>query len=156
MTLRHSITAAASAVLLAASLSAGAGTLVINADTSDPAPKEGFEKMIAKFKEENPDIEVKFNVFDHEGFKTAIRNFLTSAAPDVVTWYAGERMKSFVDRGLFEDVSDLWEKNNLKEAMPSAYSSMTVNGKQYGIPYTYYQWGVYYRKDIFEQHGLQP
>ena len=27
-------------------------------------------------------------------------------------------------------------------------------GKQYGVPYTYYQWGVYYRKDLMEQYGL--
>ncbi len=31
---------------------------------------------------------------------------------------------------------------------------MTIDGKQWGVPYTYYQWGVYYRKDIFDQYGL--
>ncbi len=151
--IRFSLVAAAA--MLAATFGANAGTLVINSDTSDPAPKAGFEALIEKFKAENPDVEVKFNVFDHEGFKTSIRNFLTSEAPDVVTWYAGERMKSFVDKSLFEDVSDVWESNGLKEAMPAAYSVMTVDGKQYGVPYTYYQWGVYYRKDIFEEHGLE-
>ena len=25
---------------------------------------------------------------------------------------------------------------------------MTMDGKQWGVPYTYYQWGIYYRKDI--------
>ncbi|MBT8408284.1 MAG: ABC transporter substrate-binding protein, partial [Alphaproteobacteria bacterium] len=25
---------------------------------------------------------------------------------------------------------------------------------QWGVPYTYYQWGVYYRKDLYEQYGL--
>ncbi len=156
MTLRHSLTTAASAALLIASLGASAGTLVINADTSDPAPKQAFELMIEKFKAENPDVEVKFNVFDHEGYKNSIRNFLTSAPPDVVTWYAGERMKAFVDRNLLEDVSDLWTEHNLMEDMASSAGAMTVDGKQYGVPYTYYQWGVYYRKDLFEQHGIQP
>ena len=28
---------------------------------------------------------------------------------------------------------------------------MTIDGKQWGVPYTYYQWGVYYRKDVYEQ-----
>ena len=31
---------------------------------------------------------------------------------------------------------------------------MTIGGKQWGIPYTYYQWGVYYRKDLFEANGI--
>ena len=146
--------AIAALLTVAVSMNVSAGTLVINSNTSDPAPKAAFEKLIEKFKTENPDIEVKFNVFDHEGFKTAIRNFLTSEAPDVVTWFAGERMKTFVDRELFEDVSDLWQQEGLTDAMSSSLSAMTVDGKQYGVPYGYYQWGVYYRKDIFEQHGL--
>ena len=134
--------------------SASAGTLVINAGTSDPAPKQAFEELIERFKAENPDIEVKFNVFDHEGFKTSVRNFLSSQAPDVITWFAGNRMKAFVDRGLLEDVSDVWEENGLKDAMPSSLSAMTIDGKQYGVPWSYYQWGVYYRKDIFDDLGL--
>ena len=64
-------------------------------------------------------------------------------------------MKTFVDRGLLEDVSDVWEANGLKDSMASSLSSMTVDGKQYGVPYTYYQWGVYYRKDLFTQHGIE-
>ena len=38
--------------------------------------------------------------------------------------------------------------------MEHAKKSMTIGGKQWGIPYTYYQWGVYYRKDIFNNLGI--
>lgn len=69
-------------------------------------------------------------------------------------WYAGNRMKAFVDRGLFEDVSDIWTDNNMKQDFAAAAPAMTVQGKQFGVPYTYYQWGIYYRKDIFEQYGI--
>ena len=33
-------------------------------------------------------------------------------------------------------------------------AKLTIDGKQYGVPYTYYQWGVYYRKDIYDELGL--
>ena len=33
-----------------------AGDLVINTDTSDPAPKAAFEALIAGFEAENPDV----------------------------------------------------------------------------------------------------
>jgi multiple sugar transport system substrate-binding protein len=69
----------------------------------------------------------------------------------VTTWYAGNRMRPFVDAGLFADVSDVWEANGFSETLASTKPSMTVDGKQYGVPYTYYQWGVYYRKDIFDE-----
>ena len=146
---------AASAVL-AASMSATsfAGTLVINSDASDPAPKEAWGEIINRFEKENPDITVKYNLYDHESYKTTIRNWLVTSPPDVVFWYAGNRMKAFVDRGLFEDVSDICTDNNMKQDFASAAPAMTVNGKQFGVPYTYYQWGIYYRKDIFEQYGI--
>ena len=136
-----------------------AGTLVINTDTSDPAPKAAFEWIINKFEEENPDVTVEWNLFDHEGYKQSIRNFLNTNPPDVANWYAGNRMLPFVRAGLFEDVSDIWADSgwidgNLSENMEHAKKSMTIGGKQWGIPYTYYQWGVYYRKDIFERLAI--
>lgn len=133
-----------------------AGDLVINTDASDPAPKKAFEELVADFQKKHPDVKVKINTFDHEGYKSAIRNFLTADAPDVVNWYAGNRMAPFVKAGLFEDVSDLWEKEGLNETLKSAASSMTIDGKKWGVPYTYYQWGIYYRKDIFAANGITP
>lgn len=132
----------------------GGSTLVINTNASDPAPKQAFEELVARFRAEHPDIQVKLNIFDHESYKTSVRNFLSSEAPDVISWNAGNRMKAFVDLNLLEDVSDLWQQNGLAESMASSRSAMTVDGKQFGVPYTFYQWGVYYRSDIFEQHGL--
>ena len=79
-----------------------AGELVINSDHSDPAPKKAMEDLIKDFEAKNPDIKVKWNNFDHEGYKSAIRNFLTADAPDVAAWYAGNRMAPFVKAGLFE------------------------------------------------------
>ncbi len=150
--MKRFMTLFASAVLAASP--ALAGKLVINANTSDPAPKQAFEKLVADFEKENPDVDVELNIFDHEAYKTAIRNFLQADPPDVVTWFAGNRMKFFVDQGLFEDVSDVWKDNNLYNNMASTASALNVSGKQYGVPYAYYQWGVYYRKDIFAKYGL--
>ena len=76
-----------------------AGEIVINSDHSDPAPKKAMEELIADFQAKHPDITVKWNNFDHEGYKAAIRNFLTADPPDVAAWYAGNRMAPFVEAG---------------------------------------------------------
>ncbi|MGB0845332.1 MAG: ABC transporter substrate-binding protein [Thiolinea sp.] len=151
-TLRKAALATVTAAMLTGT--AWAGELVINYDGSDPAPKKAFEQVIESFEKAHPDIKVKWNTFDHEGYKTSIRNFLTAEAPDVASWYAGNRMAPFVNAGLFEDVSDVWEKHGLNESLASAAGAMTIDGKKWGVPYTYYQWGVYYRKDIFEKLGI--
>lgn len=132
----------------------GPRKLVINSNQSDPAPKAGLAEVVEIFKSEYPDIEVQLNSFDHEAYKTAIRNFLATEAPDVCFWFAGNRMKFFVDQNLLMDVSDVWEEEGLYDSMSSSVKPMTIGGKQYGVPWSYYQWGVYYRMDIFEKYGL--
>ncbi|WP_320194430.1 extracellular solute-binding protein [Agrobacterium rosae] len=136
--------------------SAFAGEITINSDHSDPVPKKAMEELIADFQKANPDVTVKWNNFDHEGYKSAIRNFLTADAPDVVAWYAGNRMEPFVKANLFDDVTDVWTANNLEDQLKSASPSMTIDGKKWGVPYTYYQWGIYYRKDIFQSQSITP
>lgn len=132
-----------------------AGDLVINFDDPNPAPKAGFEAAVEAFKLANPDINVTVNINDREAHKTAIRNFLSAEAPDVTSWYPGNRMAPFVEAGLFEDVSDLWEKEGFHESLAAIRPTMTIDDKQWGVPYSYYQWGVYYRKDIFDKLGLE-
>ncbi len=123
-----------------------AGKLIISANTSDAAPRAAFEALVEKFRAANPSIDVQFNVTEHEAYKTAIRTFIAAdEGPDVGFWFAGNRMAGFVADGLFEDVSDVWAKNGLNKTMSSTMPSITFEGKQYGLPYLYYQWGVYYR-----------
>ena len=128
--------------------------LVITFDDMNPGPKAAFENAIAQFQKENPDINVIANNGDREEHKAAIRNFLIADAPDVTSWYPGNRMRPFVKAGLFEDVSDVWDANNFHEDLAAIKPTMTIEGKQWGVPYSYYQWGVYYRKDIFDENGL--
>ncbi len=129
------------------------GTLKIFSDMSNPAPRAVMEGMVERFGEMHPDLDIELTVIDREAYKTQIRNFLTANPPDVANWYAANRMRPYVSAGLFEDVSDLWE-GEISDQLASTKGAMTIDGAQWGVPYTYYQWGVYYRKDIFDEYGL--
>ncbi|GGK53732.1 ABC transporter substrate-binding protein [Salinarimonas ramus] len=129
------------------------GELRIFLDTSNPAPRAAMEGMIARFQEMHPDLDIETTIIDREAYKTQLRNFLSANAPDVATWHAGNRMAPYVEAGLLEDVSDLWDEEVSRD-LASTKGSMTIDGKQWGVPYTYYQWGVYYREDLFEQYGI--
>ncbi|MEL6919804.1 MAG: extracellular solute-binding protein [Pseudomonadota bacterium] len=143
---------AASALLATSAL---ASELTITYDDLNPAPKEAFEAAVEAFKAANPDIEVTVNITDREAHKNTIRGALQTDSPDVIAWYPGNRMAPFVDAGLFMDISDLWSSDeNLSGSFDAIKPTMTRDGKQWGVPYSYYQWGVYYRKDIFDTLGL--
>ena len=156
----RSMLKAAAAVAAAASLSGPAsagltGDLNIFLDTSNPAPRATMEAMIARFGALHPELDIETTIIDREAYKTQIRNFLTADAPDVATWYAANRMRPYVSAGLFEDVSDLWQEPEIAQNLASTKGAMTIDGKQWGVPYTYYQWGVYYREDVFNELGLE-
>jgi len=143
------------ACLLAFVGQATARTLVINANTSDPAPRAAWEAIVSDFQRDNPGVEVKFNVYDHESYKKAIRNWLTGAAPDVVFWFAGNRMREFVNRKLLADVSMLFTER-VRAAMPRAgIDLVSVDDRQYGVPYSYYQIGLYFRRDLLDRAGIR-
>lgn len=146
----------AAALALAPAWAASAGELTINLIAADAVQKPVFEELIAGFEEANPDVSVSANFYDAETYKSSIRNFLSADAPDVAAWYAGNRMAPFVRAGLFEPIDDLWASDGVGENLESAEGAVTMDGKIWGVPYTYYQWGVYYRKDIFEDLGIAP
>ena len=152
-TMKVSLAALAAGSLMTSAVLAG--DLVINFDDLNPGPKQGFDDAVAQFKAENPDINVIVNNNDREAHKTAIRNFLTADAPDVTSWYPGNRMAPFVDAGLFIPVDDVWADNGFNEDLAAIKATMSRDGKIWGVPYSYYQWGVYYRKDIFDLLKLE-
>ncbi len=154
-TTKTMLMALAGSTMLAGAASAElTGDLKIFLDTSNPAPRATMEAMIADFQELHPDLNIETTIIDRDAYKTQIRNFLTADSPDVATWYAANRMTPFVEAGLFEDVSDLWQEPEIAEALASTKGAMTIDDKQWGVAYTYYQWGIYYRKDIYEELGL--
>ena len=131
-----------------------ARTLVVNANTSDPAPRAAWQAAVRQFEREHPDVRVELNVYDHESYKKAIRNWLTGAPPDVVFWFAGQRMRQFVAPGLLADVSDLYTHAVRAAMLPAAVDLVSVDGRQYGVPYQYYPVGFYLRSDILRAAGI--
>lgn len=129
------------------------GTLRIISDMSNPAPRAIVEGLAAEFDAMHPNLSVELEVVDREAWKSQIRNALTANPPDVVNWYAANRMAPYVNAGLFEDISDMYANGDLP-GLDSVKGAMTLKGKQWGVPYTYYQWGIYYREDIFNELGL--
>lgn len=87
-----------------------------------------------------------------------VEQTLTGPYPaDVGTGFVMGDYRRFIERGLLDDISDLWEEENWDEVFPTPFKKMaTHNGKQYFVPMAY-QWNpIWYRKDIFEEHGLTP
>lgn len=146
------------ALLLPASMTAAQGPeyITYNSMHGDPIPRAFDEEIVAMWNEANPLTPVEHSIIAHEDFKQAIRAYLTAEpAPDVLTWFAGERARFFIDRGLIADISDVFAEYGFNEAYAPGFVALaTVDDKQYFLPTSYYWWAVYYRPSIFEQVGI--
>src|SRR6056297_1340772 len=131
--------------------------VVYNSYWADPEPKRVEAELMEMFREQNPDAKVIHSTVAHEDFKQAIRAYLTSSTPpDVMTWFAGNRARFFIDRDLVMDISDVWEEQGWNEDYPKGFQAMsTVDGKQYFLPTNYYWWAIYYNEDVFEQYNIE-
>ena len=127
-------------------------------NASDEGARELDEARVAAFEAANPDRIVEHSVTDHEAFKQAIRAFLVAdPAPDVLTWFAGNRMNFFVDRGLAADLTPLYEREGWYDVYAPGFIELaTVDGAQYFVPTDYYWWALYFRPSVMEQAGVQP
>lgn len=132
--------------------------LIYNSYMSDPDPRVADADAVQIFQEDHPDYEIVHSTVAHEDFKQAIRAYLTaSTPPDVMTWFAGNRARFFIDNDQIMDISDVWESEGWNESYPKGFQALsTVDGKQYFLPTSWYWWAVYYRPSIFAELNLEP
>ncbi|WP_127901480.1 ABC transporter substrate-binding protein [Solirhodobacter olei] len=99
---------------------------------------------------------VELSFTDHEAYKTAIRNFLVTDAPDVCFWFSGNRMKAFVKHGLFTDLTAFVDKEGYRDVLGGVISAVTYQGKVWGLPLNGTLWGNFYLSNVFKEKGLTP
>lgn len=128
--------------------------LVVISNRSNPQQRVALERIAARFGQA-ASAKVSVNNMDHEAHKTAIRNYLVASPPDICFWFSGERMRGFVERGLFADISDLVAAQGWSKVVP-AMGAVSVQGRQYGLPTAGVLWGLFYRQDTFAKFGLKP
>ncbi len=135
----------------------GGGTLIYNSMHGDPKPREVDEYIVNLFQENHLGMKIIHSIIAHEDFKQAIRAYLTaSTPPDVLTWFAGNRARFFIDKGLIMDISDVWAEQGWNETFPKGFRALsTVNDKQYFLPTSWYWWAVYYRPSVFAKYGIE-
>jgi len=132
--------------------------IIYNSYNSDPEPRLVDEKLVDMWNEANPDKQLQHSIVNHEDFKQAIRAYLVAdPAPDVMTWFAGNRARFFIDKGLIMDISDVWEEEGWNEDYPKGFRAMSeVDGNAYFLPSNWYWWAMFYRQSIFDEYGIAP
>jgi len=113
--------------------------------------KEAFEKIIAKFQEENPDIIVEQDISGSEQYQAKLQAELQAGTgPDVFTVMPGARFVAVATAGAY---ADLKGEEFLNRVSAHLLLPGQMDGKQYAIPYQLVFNDPVYNVKIFEELG---
>lgn len=115
-----------------------------------------LKEIKADFEAKNPDIELVVEVLGayDVGEKLLTAMAAGTGVPDVVQMIS-RRFALFAQSGGLADMTKFTQDAGLYDKlMPEIVASASYNGKLYGVPIDVSPSMVFYRKDIFAQHGL--
>lgn len=119
----------------------------------EEGPQKGYQAIIDKFNQENPDVKIEMNTVPDAG--TVLTSRISSGdIPVIFSDYPTQmQFKQKVANGFVQKLSD---QEFLKSVNESALA-MTVqeDGGYYALPYTRNYMGVYYNIDLFERLNLK-
>ncbi len=111
------------------------------------------EQIAAKFKEEYPNVTIRF-VATPDAETALFARIAANDVPDIMNTYPAEVVyRKMMDDGLFVDLTG----NDMFKTVPESTQKLSAyNGKQYALPLAMSSYGVFYNKDIFAKYGLTP
>jgi raffinose/stachyose/melibiose transport system substrate-binding protein len=113
----------------------------------------------AEYQKTHPDVNIVYESFPNEAYKTTIQVALTgSEPPDVFFNWAGEDSARLIRDGLALDITEYANKDGAfgKVLSPSWLAAFTYDGKIYGMPTEAVSKYFYYNKAFFAEHKLTP
>jgi len=140
----------------ASSASKSSGPVTIewwHIQNNDPM-KSIWADAAKQYEAAHPNVKINITVLENEAFKSKLTTYMQSGkVPDIFQSWGGGTLKEQADAGLVQDVTDA-TKPWIGDLNPAAAGLYQVDGKQYGIPFNLGMVGVWYRKSLFEQAGI--
>ncbi|MET0974052.1 MAG: extracellular solute-binding protein [Leifsonia sp.] len=113
-----------------------------------------WEDVAQEFEKAHPNVTVEVTGYQNEDLqKTLIPNALRSNnPPDLFQAWGGGELKDQVAAGYVKDISD--DVSDELDAIGPTASGWQIDGKTYGLPFSYGIEGFWYNKDLFAQAGI--
>ncbi len=116
------------------------------------------EEMVAAYERDHPDVDIVIVEFaSDEDFKTKFEAAIAAGQPPAVfRTLGGGILKSYVDGGHVEDLTDLlnedWALNQIPRTM---LRQSTWKGRHYAVPFDLWAGHFYINRELFEKAGVQ-
>jgi len=108
-----------------------------------------------RFQQTHPEIRVELLEMTNDDYHRWFDNWQEEEV-DLLWYFAGYQLEQLARAGDIEEISALWEREGWDQAFGSLTESVSFGGRRYALPLSYYHWGFFYKKSLFERYGLEP
>lgn len=114
-----------------------------------------IRRIIDMFHEESKGIEVTLIEFSNEKYHEWFNSWQEEDV-DILVWFAGYQLLELGENGEIYPITEYWNDNEMNKSFPAIKGSIFGdNGEVWALPISYYHWGFYYKRKLFEKHDLQ-
>jgi raffinose/stachyose/melibiose transport system substrate-binding protein len=117
--------------------------------------KAYWENFAKAFEKTHPNVTVKIQEIQNEDYEGKLTTAMQdpSAGPDVFMALGGQKTRDMVDAGQVMNLTDKLT-SKAKANLKSSLSTMSFDGKIYGVPMTVQPGGIWYSKDLVAKAGI--
>ncbi len=124
--------------------------------TESDANRPAYEAAIAAFETAHPDIDIQWEAFENQSYKTKIKAAMSdpSTLPDIFFTWAGAFLGDFVDAGNVFCLDETYPEfaASLPEVM---LQNASYGGKHYGVPLTMNIVTLFANMDLLAEAGYE-
>jgi raffinose/stachyose/melibiose transport system substrate-binding protein len=118
--------------------------------------KKPFEKVLADFQKQYPNIKIEVDATENEAYKTKIRaTVAANEAPDIFFYWGGGYMNGFVKSGKLLPLNDYLNDGTKDKLLEGTLSNMTYDGKVYGLPHSMAVGTFFVNQEMFDKNGIK-
>ncbi len=123
---------------------------------SNTDPGMGYYAEVASdFEADHPGVTIEVEAMQHEDMVTQLEAaFQSGNAPDIYMERGGGELRTHVEAGLTQDLSDSAADTIAK--LGGSVAGWQVDGKTYGLPFSIGVVGFWYNTQIWADNGLEP
>jgi sorbitol/mannitol transport system substrate-binding protein len=136
----------------------GGGDVTLSLATVNNGQMKDMEGLKGEFEKANPGIKVKFQVMEEGDLRSAVTNDVANKAGqyDIVTIGAYEVPQWGANGWLTDLTSNLAEGNyDVGDILPPVRDALSVNGKQYAVPFYGESSILMYNKEMLDAAGVK-
>ncbi|MBD2346587.1 ABC transporter substrate-binding protein [Anabaena subtropica] len=119
-----------------------------------PANRDVFEKLVDKFNQAHPDIQVESIFIGQPQLPKILTAVVGNASPDILS-FDPQTTGQFAELGAIRPLEEWLEKLPLKsEVIPNLFEELSLNGHLWSVPLYTANLGIFYRPKLFQAAGI--